>query len=157
MSKIFYKDAKLVIFVYDITKEKSFEEIKNFWYKSVKNECENMPILAVLANKTHKYKYQEVAFNKAESFADEIGAIFQESSKFSNDGINNLFENIGRAYLIPGFKYKNNNEEKHKEYLKKKMKQNKRKNERKNDLKSGIKLEENKKVKDKLNNKWITH
>ena len=31
LTKIFYKDAKVVILVYDITNEKSFEEIKNYW------------------------------------------------------------------------------------------------------------------------------
>jgi GTPase SAR1 family protein len=152
LSKIFYKDAKVVIFVYDITNEKSFEEIKNFWYKSVKNDCENMPILAVVANKSHKFENQQVDFNKAESFADEIGAIFQESSKLSNDGINNLFENIGRTYLIPGFNYKKKDEEKQKEFLKKKMEQKKGIKEKMNDSKKG---EENKKVKDKKNKKCI--
>jgi small GTP-binding protein len=85
LSKIFYKNAKVVILVYDITKKKSFEEIKNYWYQSVKNDCENMPILAVVANKIHKSEYQEVKDNEGKSFADEIGAIFQTSSKLSND------------------------------------------------------------------------
>lgn len=35
LNKIFYNDAKIVIFVYDITNRKSFEEIKSFWYKEV--------------------------------------------------------------------------------------------------------------------------
>ena len=31
INKIFYKDATIAIFVYDITDENSFEEIKTYW------------------------------------------------------------------------------------------------------------------------------
>ena len=36
INKIFYKDASVAIFVYDITNEKSFKEIENYWYNQVK-------------------------------------------------------------------------------------------------------------------------
>ena len=36
LTKIFYKDAKIIILVYDTTNRKSFEEIKNYWYKQIK-------------------------------------------------------------------------------------------------------------------------
>ena len=35
LTKIFYKDAKIIILVYDISNRKSFEEIKNYWYKQI--------------------------------------------------------------------------------------------------------------------------
>ena len=35
IGKIFYNDAKAIIMVYDITNEKSFEEIKNYWYNQI--------------------------------------------------------------------------------------------------------------------------
>ena len=35
LTKIFYKDAKIIILVYDISSRKSFEEIKNYWYKQI--------------------------------------------------------------------------------------------------------------------------
>ena len=79
-----------------------------------------MPILAVVANKGHKYEYEEVSYEEGESFAHEIGAIFQESSKLSNFGINNLFKNIGKSYLIPGLDYKKKLDVEKEEYLKKK-------------------------------------
>ena len=36
LTKLFQKDAKIVILVYDITRRKSFEEIKNYWYNQIK-------------------------------------------------------------------------------------------------------------------------
>ena len=38
LSKIFYKEASAAILVYDTTNQKSFEEIKDYWYNQVK-EC----------------------------------------------------------------------------------------------------------------------
>ena len=37
INKIYYKDAKIVILVYDITDRKSFIEIKDYWFNEIKN------------------------------------------------------------------------------------------------------------------------
>ena len=43
LTKIFYKDASSVIFVYDITSENTFKEIKDYWYEEVmKNYSDNL-------------------------------------------------------------------------------------------------------------------
>ena len=39
LTKIFYKDAKIIILVYDSTNRKSFDEIKNYWYKQIKENA----------------------------------------------------------------------------------------------------------------------
>ena len=36
LAQIFYKDAAIAILVYDITSVESFEEVKNYWYKQLK-------------------------------------------------------------------------------------------------------------------------
>ena len=36
LAKIFYKHAKIIILVYDICDKKSFEELKEYWYKQIK-------------------------------------------------------------------------------------------------------------------------
>ena len=42
IGKIFYKDANAAILVYDITNQKSFDEIKKYWYEEIKaNTPEN--------------------------------------------------------------------------------------------------------------------
>ena len=100
MSKIFVQDANVIIFVYDITSYHSFEEIKNYWYNVVKDIYgEKMPILAVVGNNYENYQDMEVGNNEGLKFADEIGAIFQITSKLSDSGINKLFDNIGKKYF----------------------------------------------------------
>ena len=39
LTKIFYKDAKIIIFVYDITTEYSFNALKEYWYTSLAILC----------------------------------------------------------------------------------------------------------------------
>ena len=36
LTKVFYKNAAVCILVYDITKKKTFEELKNYWVKEIK-------------------------------------------------------------------------------------------------------------------------
>ena len=36
LAKIFYKNADIVILVYDITRRKTFDEMKNYWYQQIK-------------------------------------------------------------------------------------------------------------------------
>ena len=43
LAKVFYKNAAVCILVYDITRRASFEEIKNYWIKEVK-ECASQNI-----------------------------------------------------------------------------------------------------------------
>ena len=37
IGKIFYKDSNAAILVYDITSQKSFDAIKNYWHKEIKD------------------------------------------------------------------------------------------------------------------------
>jgi small GTP-binding protein len=40
LAKVFYKNAAVCVLVYDITRKSSFEELKNYWVKEIK---ENAP------------------------------------------------------------------------------------------------------------------
>ena len=49
-TKIFFKNSKIVILVYDITNKKSFTELEN-WHKQVKESLGDNIVLGVLGNK----------------------------------------------------------------------------------------------------------
>ena len=51
LSKIFYKDAAIAILVYDITREESFEELKQYWYQQLKTYGSSD------TSKVNSYKY----------------------------------------------------------------------------------------------------
>ena len=141
LAKIFYKDAKVIIFVYDITTQYSFKGIKEYWYDETKNHTDNNPIFALVANKNDLYAEQQVNNKEGQEFADEIGAIFQTTSALSDMGINTLFENIGKKYFIPNFDYKSGDQSAQEEYVKK---QQEEKESSKRKKSKNIKLDKNK-------------
>jgi len=106
MAKIFYKDAKVIIFVYDITNQTSFDELKNYWFEQTKTNCEQDVILAIAANKSDLYGDQAISEEVGQKYADEIGAIFQTTSAMNDNGISKLFEHIGKKIIDPSYDYK---------------------------------------------------
>ena len=42
MGKIFYKGAHAAILIYDISKRNTFDELKQYWYKEIKENCPNI-------------------------------------------------------------------------------------------------------------------
>ena len=106
MARIFYKDAKVIIFVYDITSQATFDGMKDYWYEQIKTNCEKDAILAVVANKNDLYSEQQISDEVGQRFADEIDAIFQSTSALSDIGIGVLFDNIGKKIMNPDYDYK---------------------------------------------------
>ena len=41
MNKIFYKRADVVLLIYDITSERTFKEIKDYWLQEIRNHSIN--------------------------------------------------------------------------------------------------------------------
>ena len=147
LAKIFYKDAKVIVFVYDITTEYSFNELKNYWYEETKANSDGNPILAVVGNKIDLYNNQKVSNTDGKEFAESIGAIFQTTSALSDSGISNLFDNIGKTYLIPNYDYRATDKKAQEEYLKKKEEEKNHIEEQKRT--KGVKLNNKKKKKKK--------
>ena len=103
LNRIFYKNSKAVILVYDITRIDSFNEVKNYWYNQIKENTNNDVIIAVAANKSDLYEKRQVSDEDGEEFAKSIGAIFASTSAKNDSGITNLFENIAHKLLEPSF------------------------------------------------------
>ena len=103
LGKHFYKDAYIVILVYDITSRDSFEEIKTVWYPSVKEHGEKYSVLAVVGNKCDLYENEDVKENEAREYAQQIGATYMLVSAKSGDNIDLLFDTLVKQYLGPAF------------------------------------------------------
>ena len=126
MAKLFYKDAKIIIFVYDCTSKISYNELINYWIPEVQNNCMKEAKFALVANKCDLYEIECVSVEEGNNLADKMGAIFQKTSAKSGVGIDNLFQNLGRLYLEPDFDYKAQDKIDEENY-KKKINENKNK------------------------------
>lgn len=100
INKLFYKDAQIVIFVYDITSKKSFDEIKSYWYEQVKENCNlDKVALAVAGNKCDLFDKEAVSEENLKLFTQRIEGVFQLTSCFTFIGINDLFNQAALLYL----------------------------------------------------------
>ena len=114
LTKFFYKDAQIIIMVYDITKKLTFENIKNQWYKEIQELSGKNFILGIAGNKSDLYESEEVSEKEAREYAKSINAVFSLTSAQNNTGINQLFEDVGMQLLAPDFQEKIMEEQKEK-------------------------------------------
>ena len=103
LAKLFYRDADVIIYVYDITSSLSFEAIRNFWYPETMKNAINNPLFAIVANKYDLYIEGKMINNEGKKFAKEIKAIYIQTSAMSNMGINDLFHTIGNKIIDPEY------------------------------------------------------
>ena len=76
LTKLFYNDSKIVIFVYDITHKQSFEELKNYWVKDVEEKLGKDIIKAIVGNKIDLFMNEEVTEEQGKEFAKSVNAEF---------------------------------------------------------------------------------
>ena len=103
LTKIFTKNSKIIILVYDVTSMETFNSL-NYWYDYISKEAEGNVILGVAGNKTdlileegHK---EEVSQEEGKNFAEKINASFALiSAKESDQEIKKLFNELISRYL----------------------------------------------------------
>ena len=103
LTKMFYKDASIAILVYDITREESFEQIRDFWVDQLKENAPKNMIMAIAANKSDLIAEEKVDETEARNLAESIGAMFRLTSAKQQTGIEELFRDVGNKYLDPQF------------------------------------------------------
>ena len=99
INSIFYQDAYICIMVYDITKKKSFESLKNYWYNSVKENGNEAIIYHVAGNKIDLFEEEQVDRNEIKEYCNSIGAEYNFISALENSFIDDLFKKVGERFL----------------------------------------------------------
>ena len=139
LGRNFYRDAYIIILVYDIIRKDSFDNLKNIWYPELLKYGEKFKILAVVGNKCDRYEEETVNEDEGRAFANEIKAIFVTTSAKTGNNIKYLFDTLIDLYIKPDFqdnistekvkrrgscKIKKNTKEEEKEKEKEKKKKN---------------------------------
>ena len=101
LAKIFYQNAAVAVLVYDITRRDSFQKLKDFWVKELKENAPSDIILAIAANKSDNYEFEVVSLKEGKELAQEINAIFKSTSAMLSHGIEDLFKLIGEKFINP--------------------------------------------------------
>ena len=101
LSKIFYQSSAVAVLVYDITLKKSFEQIKEYWVKEIKENAPEDIIIAIAENKSDDYLNQDVTIDEGKKLAKSLDALFVcTSAKLGND-IDDLFKISGEKLINP--------------------------------------------------------
>ena len=134
LAKIFYQNASVAVLVYDITRRDTFDKIKNFWIKEIKENAPSDIILALAGNKSDNYENEVVNLSEGKKLAKEIDAIFQSTSAMLSHGIDELFLSIGKKFMYPAGSFSESNLTKKEEEFRKgvKLKNQKKKKVKKN-------------------------
>ena len=99
VSTIFYKEAYLCIFVFDITEPQSFESIKNYWYNTVIENASSKIILGIAGNKNDLYEKEKVKEKEVQKFCKEIDALYFSTSALLNNSIDDMFTKLGQKFI----------------------------------------------------------
>jgi small GTP-binding protein len=103
LTKIFLKDSKIVIFVYDITNRATFESLK-YWKKIIDDVLGSTPLFGVVGNKNDLYLEEKVKEDEGEAFAKSINAKFlYTSAKNESNAFIKFIEQILDDYVAKKF------------------------------------------------------
>ena len=93
LGRQFYKDAFIVILVYDITNKQTFINLSKIWYPELKNSGESNPVIGVAGNKSDQYESEEtVNEEEARKYSESINGVFELVSAKTGNNIDNIFE-----------------------------------------------------------------
>ena len=99
INRYFYKDASVVIIVYDITNPLSFDCIKDYWIDEIKNKTNTNPVCLIVANKSDLFADEAVPEKDSRDFAEKHNAMFFSISCKDGSGIKELINGMASSYV----------------------------------------------------------
>ena len=99
LTKIFIKDSKIVIFVFDITKKRTFDEL-DYWIDTIKEILKDDAVLGIAANKQDLYIKEEVNEETITKYAKEKKILFEYTSAKNTVTFESLLEELLKQYII---------------------------------------------------------
>jgi len=92
INESYYQKADAILLVYDISKRKSFDQIKNYYCPKIEENCKkNIPII-LLGNKADKENERQVSIGEGAELALEHKFKFKETSCIKNINVADAFE-----------------------------------------------------------------
>ena len=105
ITSAYYKGAKGVIIVYDICREKSFENVDK-WIEDFKSKADEDAVILLIGNKNDLDDKREVNKEEAELKAQKNKFAFMETSAKDNNNVDKAFETLFKE-IVKNYKDKN--------------------------------------------------
>ncbi len=100
VNKIFMKNTKIAILVYDTTNKETFVQLK-YWYNTTNEINTNFDVIfGIVANKSDLFELRQVTINEGKDFAKNYcnNSLFFETSALDYDSINSVFYDLCECY-----------------------------------------------------------
>ena len=112
ISKLFFREAQIVIFVYDITSSETFKNLEE-WIQMANDTIGGDYISGIVGNKNDLYLQAEVSEEEAKNYADSKKLKFRlVSAKEDPQSFDEFLLELVKEYKVPEYKKKtvlNNN------------------------------------------------
>ena len=112
ISKLFFREAQIVIFVYDITSSETFKNLEE-WIQMANDTIGGDYISGIVGNKNDLYLQAEVSEEEAKNYADNKKLKFRlVSAKEDPQSFDEFLLELVKEYKVPEYKKKtvlNNN------------------------------------------------
>ena len=98
LTKIFLKDSDCVVLGYEVINKHTFEEIKNYWYQTIKDYL-GCNLIYLVGNKIDLYERREVSKEEANEYAKSLNLRFFEISCKTKEGLNEFYNDLVNQIL----------------------------------------------------------
>ncbi|KAI8124862.1 hypothetical protein FF38_05846 [Lucilia cuprina] len=92
----YIRDSKVAVIVYDVTNTKSFD-LTTKWIEDVRLERGNEIIIMLVGNKSDLHDKRQVSSEEGARRAEELNAMFIETSAKNGNNVKELFIRVGQA------------------------------------------------------------
>ena len=93
ITKNYYKGAHGIILIYDVTKRKTFDNLKN-WIDTIKEEVSDKVSVILVGNKIDNIDNRVVTTQEGQGIANEYNLQFYETSAKTGDNIDIAFNDL---------------------------------------------------------------
>ncbi|OHS93747.1 small GTP-binding protein [Tritrichomonas foetus] len=93
----YYRDAKIALIVFDLTNPSTLNSVSD-WYARLNDANQSSVVVCLVGNKSD-LPNRQVSTEQGEAVANEIKALYRETSAVTGKGINEVFEDVCEEYL----------------------------------------------------------
>ena len=98
ITKIFLKDSDCVVLGYEVINKHTFEEIKNYWYQTIKDYL-GCNLIYLVGNKIDLYDERQVSEEEGIEYAEKEKLRFFEISCKTKEGLNKFYNDLVNQIL----------------------------------------------------------